>query len=463
MKFMFLSQYYRVSDTQFSTITLWLNLLFIAGCTFEGSIVKVEDSSLIENSANTNTDVRRIPDSATTMNSPDSTDDGQEDTWNISQTGSNSATDTVGNGTPSTDTTHHTSGDSVTGIQDTLNKVETDSDTRDVDNPIFIDTAVGADTSSIDPVTDATFSFFSLADMQDRPYVGENHIRSMAVMDPDAIALIEVGDFSHYGSESEWESHMEALKNGAVAAGYPEDYFRTTAVDWGDYIRLVGAVGNHEHWSSDWYTYWNRYLPGQQNLGVNSESRGVYFTMEYANMLFIILDSNFSNPEQTEWLKNVLEGPQAQFARWKVAFFHESVYPCNSKAPLSSGLPWVALFEKYKVDLVVHGHAHTFERTCPMNSGKCVTGNQHGVIYLTASGGGTSYLRTVQNTASGSVTYEGRTDKYECEKILADYDSGWQHFCHYTVGDCELNVRCYDYDYWDTGELQHEFAINRCK
>jgi hypothetical protein len=428
----------------------------MAGCVFEGSIVPTD----IPVPGQAGTDIHMIPDSTTVSGSPGV--NNSSDTYAPGYFPKNNDTDT-------SVVTSPYSSDSGT-ISPTTSTSETDS--PDVDASMDSDTFTSVDTltqatdsaSASDTGTTAdSFTFFTIADLQNGPATGVNHLKSMALLDSNAIALIEVGDFTHYGSESEWDAHMQALKDGAVAAGFPEDYYRTTATNWGeDYIRLIGVNGNHELWSSSWYSYWNKYLPGQKNLGVNSETQGVYFTLTYANTLFIVLDSNFSSPEQTKWLKEVLEGPQAQSATWKIAFFHEPVYPCNSKSPLSFGLPWVSLFEQHNVDLVVHGHAHTFEQTCPMKGGKCVPDSQHGVTYLTASGGGTTYLRAVNTSASGVVSYGNRTDAYECEEILADYESSWHHFCHYSVNACNITVRCYDHDHWDNGQLRHEFAITQC-
>ena len=56
--------------------------------------------------------------------------------------------------------------------------------------------------------------------------------------------------------------------------------------------------------------------------------------------------------------------------------------------------PWVPLFDKYQVDLVISGHNHCYERTLPLRQG-AITANtaqtidsELGTTYITAGGGG---------------------------------------------------------------------------
>lgn len=55
------------------------------------------------------------------------------------------------------------------------------------------------------------------------------------------------------------------------------------------------------------------------------------------------------------------------------------------------------LWQKYKVDIAVYGHAHNYERTCPVYENTCMNdershykGGLNGTIHMVAGGGGAS-------------------------------------------------------------------------
>jgi hypothetical protein len=293
------------------------------------------------------------------------------------------------------------------------------------------------------------FSFFVAGDTRSNPDIFQRNIESMVELDSSAIALFNGGDITSDGRSSQWDDHLQALADGAPDPDVPADrsgiirqsIFRTNVSDWGNYIRYVGAVGNHDTHESGWIDVWNRYLPGQADLGHNSSS-GVYFTLVYYNTLFIVLDSENPSSAQTDWLAEVLQGPQAEAATWKFAFFHHPTYPCNYKSPFDEGVEWAELFEQHGVDIVFVAHSHTYERTCPMIGGKCADG---GVIYLNASGGGAG-VRDVDDNNSDTVSSGGRSDSYDCSEILETSRGNWHHFCHVNIAEGELSIKCYPHD-----------------
>lgn len=109
--------------------------------------------------------------------------------------------------------------------------------------------------------------------------------------------------------------------------------------------------------------------------GVPSESKA-YYSYDYANIHFISLDSYgredmdkrlFSqDSNQMKWLEKDLK---ANKQKWTIAFWHHPPYTMGSHNSdtedelrlLREGV--VPLLEKYKVDLVLNGHSHTYERS----------------------------------------------------------------------------------------------------
>jgi 3',5'-cyclic AMP phosphodiesterase CpdA len=85
------------------------------------------------------------------------------------------------------------------------------------------------------------------------------------------------------------------------------------------------------------------------------------FTFEYGNTLFVGLNSNEDYGVQAEWLADVLEKNDK---KWVVCSFHHPVYSTGKdrdNAALRTA--WKPIFDKYKVDLVLQGHDHTYGRT----------------------------------------------------------------------------------------------------
>jgi acid phosphatase type 7 len=85
------------------------------------------------------------------------------------------------------------------------------------------------------------------------------------------------------------------------------------------------------------------------------------FTFTYHNMRLIALNSNERQAEQAVWLDKVLSENKSQ---WVVCSFHHPIYSTGKdrdNAELRA--MWKPIFDKYKVDLVLTGHDHTYGRT----------------------------------------------------------------------------------------------------
>ncbi len=292
------------------------------------------------------------------------------------------------------------------------------------------------------------WSFFVLGDTRSFPAELSKTMRSVVSLDPGAKLLFNIGDLTANGAEPEWLAHHQAIAQGSSGR------VRTDADGFGDFIRYVAIMGNHDDGSPGWHERWKKHLPGQGKLGTNTEA-GIYYALPYQNVLFIALDSTHPSKDQTAWLKKILESPEAKKATWKLAFLHEPVYPCNRKSPFQQGLPWVQLFEDNGVDLAFVAHSHTFERTCPMKNGKCEAG---GVVYLNTSAGAVD-PRDIDREREGTVQFENRTDTFRCKEILKNARGKWRHFCHFKVEDNRLTGSCRAHD--NPAAIQDEFTLQK--
>ncbi len=137
------------------------------------------------------------------------------------------------------------------------------------------------------------------------------------------------------------------------------------------------------------------------------------YSFIYGNVGVISLDANdvsneipanlgYSGGSQTAWLKERLEflrhQPDVDFI---VVFFHHCAYSTTNAHASEGGVraAWVPLFDTYRVDLVINGHNHIYERSDPLCGGSPtkvvpIGGTVHpdtdGTTYLSVGAGGRS-------------------------------------------------------------------------
>jgi predicted phosphodiesterase len=139
---------------------------------------------------------------------------------------------------------------------------------------------------------------------------------------------------------------------------HPYDPLRTAGV------KFYAALGNHDHTAERLYEPFN--MGGQR-----------YYTFKTGNVQFFALDSNYMDPAQVDWLDHQLAGSSAT---WKICFFHHPLYSHGkfhgSDLDLRARLE--PMLVKYKVDVVLNGHEHVYERVKP----------QQGIYYFVLGNSG---------------------------------------------------------------------------
>jgi hypothetical protein len=275
-------------------------------------------------------------------------------------------------------------------------------------------------------------------------------MNQMNQIDPSAIAAISNGDLVDDAiGAGNWNLHNSAI---ATAPDFHPD--TACAASFGAMARYFAAVGNHDVMGGNWFNLWNQHLIGQQSLG-HDAADGIYYSLTYANTLFVMLDSEHVSSaqtswsdDQTKWFASVLASPDAQKAQLKFVFFHEPVYACSVYDGFAAGLPWVDLAEKNKVSVIFGSHTHVYTRTCPKIGGQC-TSDGTGVVFVeTGAIGGA--LRPIAATTAPVVGTDAagnaRTDTYNCsvgQDMLATRELH-NDFCHVSVNGCQATVNCYD-------------------
>jgi len=127
-------------------------------------------------------------------------------------------------------------------------------------------------------------------------------------------------------------------------------------------IPFYPVLGNH-----DWLSQPDDNFEKEWRLPNNEH----YFDFEYSNAYFIGLDSRDGNfydlDSQTKWLKNKLIRAQENYD-WIIVYLHHNGKSCTYKPDYSHVVKLYEVFSKYNVDLVLNGHAHTYERLKPFDA-----------------------------------------------------------------------------------------------
>jgi hypothetical protein len=167
-----------------------------------------------------------------------------------------------------------------------------------------------------------------------------------------------------------------------------ENYRKHMVDPKGRLIPLITCIGNHE--VDGGYKKKREQAPQYLSLFDGFFSETTYGVLDIGDYLsLVLLDTGHIAPiggEQADWLEESL-GEREERQHLIVAN-HVPAYPSyrapeGSKGAFGTGeanrIHWCPLFEKYKVDVVLEHHDHTFKRTHPLTDGRH---DKNGVLYL---------------------------------------------------------------------------------
>ncbi|MFN7914856.1 MAG: metallophosphoesterase [Vicinamibacterales bacterium] len=147
-------------------------------------------------------------------------------------------------------------------------------------------------------------------------------------------------------------------------------------------VKFYAALGNHDQQTNRLYKPWN----------MNGER---YYTYTKKNVRFFVLDSDYIDPKQLDWVTAELQKSNDE---WKIAYFHHPLYSSAGRHGSETDLRLVLepLFVKYGVNAVFSGHDHVYERVKP----------QKGIYYFVSGAAGQLRKGDLRKTGLTEAGYD---------------------------------------------------------
>ena len=116
-------------------------------------------------------------------------------------------------------------------------------------------------------------------------------------------------------------------------------------------VKFYACLGNHDVSNEVLY----------KPLNMNGQH---YYSFKKGEVQFFVLDSNYMDSKQLDWIEQQLSGSSA---KWKIAYFHHPLYSDGRfhGPDLDLRKQLMPIFEKYGVNVVLSGHEHVYERFKP--------------------------------------------------------------------------------------------------
>jgi 3',5'-cyclic AMP phosphodiesterase CpdA len=134
-------------------------------------------------------------------------------------------------------------------------------------------------------------------------------------------------------------------------------------------IPFFPASGNHDYRTMSG-------APFREVFNLPGDSGEKWYSYDWGRVHFVALDTEADYKTQAAWLDRDLEATSAE---WKIVYMHKPPYSSGSHGSDTALRNAIApVLERHKVQLVLAGHDHNYERIEP----------QKGTYYLVTGGGG---------------------------------------------------------------------------
>lgn len=255
------------------------------------------------------------------------------------------------------------------------------------------------------------FTFIDLADTQakseDEAILSSQTLAKALTTVPDAQFIVHNGDIVDTGTdETQWDWLL----------GHSETSLLNTTI--------VPSAGNHEDEANAFYEHFNI----QEAPGSATET-GAYYSYDYSNAHFVVLNSNEDSEEyanfstdQVEWLKADVQSAKQAGAQWIIVNIHKGPYTTSNHATDKDIMgehgvraKIAPLMAELGIDFVLQGHDHIYARTKPIQAGgtaaaaEKITESLNGAtVEYTVNPDGSIYL--IPATAGAKVYYKNQKE-----------------------------------------------------
>ncbi len=200
---------------------------------------------------------------------------------------------------------------------------------------------------------------------------------------------------------------------------FKDEFFVPELLNLASSYCFFNAVGNHERFSKNTKAF--------TQAPLSASGRQDYYSFEIGDAIYIILSTETSckkGSPQYVFLEKELKNTTK---KWKIVAFHKSAYVGGGHNEFK---PMVKvsedLFEKYKVNLVLNGHSHFYQRN-----------EVNGITHLTLAGG-------------GAPLYTPELKKYTVKSAKE------HHYGYFEIDGSELNFYVYNIE----GKEIDRFTLN---
>lgn len=149
-------------------------------------------------------------------------------------------------------------------------------------------------------------------------------------------------------------------------------------------VPFFPVIGNHEHDGTNYLAYMD--LPGKK----------LWYSFDAGPVHVLALDfrSEKGTAEQFQFASRDL---LSSHARWKIVFLHTPLFNVGGHASAWGHASYLPLFHRAKVDVVLSGHSHMYERFRPMASKD--RPSEWPITHITTGGGGANLHTALANPA----------------------------------------------------------------